>query len=196
MTPPPPDPVDEGPLTTAALRHGLRRWRTLHRVKQAHLAELLGVTQSTVSRWEGGILGFERHEARTVEAIVAARLTSGADGALRQLIAESARAIHLVCDISHRLLACSASRGATFGISPGELLGHSLWRYSTSELVAQENQLEARGWYDLAAPAPVEFETGDNSSNLVPIRPGLCRWTRMTLSDGTCARLVETLGSA
>lgn len=196
MTFPLPGSSDEGPQTAASLRQGLRRWRILHRVKQAHFAELLGVTQSTVSRWESGILSFERGEARRIEALVAARLTSSADTALRQLIEESARTIHLVCDVSHRLLACSASRASSFGIPSDELLGRSLWRFSTAELVAQEKQLEALGWHDLAVPAPVEFEAGDNGSDLVPIRPGLCRWTRMTLSDGTCVRLVETLGSA
>ncbi|WP_343517706.1 helix-turn-helix transcriptional regulator [Sphingomonas sp.] len=196
MTFPSPDSFNEGPLTAASLRHGLRRWRALHRVKQAHFAELLGVAQSTVSRWESGILSFERHEARRVEAVIAARLTSSADTALRQLIEESARTIHLVCDVSHRLLACSASRASSFGIPPGELLGRSLWRYSSAELVAQEMRLESLGWHDLAVPAPVEFEAGDNGSKLVPIRPGPCRWMRMTLSDGTWVRLVETLGSA
>lgn len=187
---------DEGPLTAASLRLGLRRWRTLNREKQAHFAELLGVTQSTVSRWESGILRFERREARRIEGIVAARLTTSADAALLQLIKESERTIHLICDVSHRLLACSASRASSFGTPVGELLGRSLWRFSTAKLMAQEKRLESLGWHDLAVPQPVEFETGDNGSDLVPIRPSRCRWTRMALSDGTCVRLVETLGSA
>lgn len=32
----------------------LRRWRVINRVKQAALAEELGVSQATVSRWESG----------------------------------------------------------------------------------------------------------------------------------------------
>lgn len=190
-----PHQSDGGPLIAASLRQGLRRWRTLHRVKQAHLAELLGVTQSTISRWESGTLHFEDREARRIEGIIAARLTSSADTALRQLIEESARTIHLVCDVSHRLLACSASRASSFGTPVSELLGRSLWRFSTMELIAQEKRLETLGWHDVAMPQPVEFETGNNRSDLVPIRPSRCRWTRMTLSDGTSGRLVETLGS-
>jgi hypothetical protein len=168
----------------------------LHRVKQAHAAELLGVQQSTISRWENAALGFERVEGRKVEALVAARLTSAGDSVLRQLIEESARAVHLVCDVSHRLLACSPCRAASFGVRHQDLHGQSLWRYSTEALVVQESRLEDLGWYDAKAPAPVEFETGNNGSSVVPIRPGICRWTRMALSDGTSVRLVETLASA
>jgi transcriptional regulator with XRE-family HTH domain len=188
--------MDQGPLLAGSLRHGLRRWRVLHRVKQAHAAEMLGVAQSTVSRWENGTLLFEAAEARKIEALVAARLTSSGDAALRQLIEESPRAIHLVCDVSHRLLGCSASRRASFGAPESALLGRSLWRYSTAELMAQEACLDTLGWHDLPVPPVVEFEAGDNGSQLVPIRPGTCRWTRLTLSGGTCVRLVETLGSA
>jgi hypothetical protein len=39
----------------------------------------------------------------------------------------------------------------------------------------------------------LEFGAGTNDSELVPIAQSLCRWTRLTLVDGTAARLVETL---
>lgn len=186
-------PGDAGPLDGAALRNALRRWRLLHRVKQAHAAERLGVAQSTISRWEDGTLAIDPAAARRIEALVAARLSDAADAALKRLIEESPRAIHLVCDASHRLLAFSPQRGASFGVAGAALLGRSLWRYSTPELMAAEAALAARGWHDALAPAPVEFDTGDNGATLVPIRPSRCRWTRMTLSDGAKARLVETL---
>jgi transcriptional regulator with XRE-family HTH domain len=185
--------ISEGPLAPPALCHALRRWRLLHRVKQDHAAELLGVSQSSVSRWESGRQTMEPAEARKVEALVAARLTSAADAALGVLIRESARAVHLVCDTSHRLLASSPSRAASFGVAESELTGRSLWRYSTSQLIAQEARLDSLDWYGALAPDPVEFDTGDNNSSVVPIRASRCRWTRMTLSDGTSIRMVETL---
>ncbi|QAY76464.1 helix-turn-helix transcriptional regulator [Sphingosinicella sp. BN140058] len=187
------DRNDEGPLAAPALQRALRRWRTLNRIKQAHAAELLGVAQSTISRWESGRQCFEPSEARKVQALVGTRFSSAADAVLARLIRESGRPIHLVCDTSHRLLACSRVRAAGFGVPDADLIGRSLWRYSTPELIAEEAHLASCGWYDSAAPAPVEFETGDNGVCHVPIRPGRCRWTRMALSDGMPARLVETL---
>jgi len=73
------------------------------------------------------------------------------------------------------------------------LLGTSLWRYASPEIVRMEAALDPLGWHDRAGPPSVEFATGTNASRVVPIRGSTCRWTRMTLSDGSAARLVETL---
>jgi hypothetical protein len=74
-----------------------------------------------------------------------------------------------------------------------ELLGLSLWRYATPQILSAESALDASGWRETHAPPALEFVTGNNDSLLVPIRQSLCRWTRIPLSDGTAARLVETL---
>jgi transcriptional regulator with XRE-family HTH domain len=176
-----------------ALGTALRRWRVLHRVKQAHAAELFGVAQSTISRWESGRQAMEREEQAKVEAVVGARLDAAADRVLATLIGESPRAVHLICDLTHRLLACSAPRAKQFRVPESDLIGRSLWRFATRELVAMEGTLADRGWYERLAPPPVEFDTGHNRSQIVPIRQSRCRWTRLLLSDGTPARLVETL---
>lgn len=186
-------PTDLGPLNGAALAAALRRWRVINRVKQAAAAERLGVAQSTVSRWEAGRQPIDPGEARRLLALVAARPDSAADAALAMLVRESRRAVHLVCDTSHRLLAFSPARAASFGVDAAGLIGRSLWRFSPPELIAVEAALPAAGWYDAPCPAPIEFETGCNRSRVVPIRPSRCRWTRMTLSDGSAVRLVETL---
>ena len=73
------------------------------------------------------------------------------------------------------------------------LLGTSLWRYATPEIARVEASLDALGWRDRAGPPSVEFGSGANASRVVPIRRSTCRWTRMILSDGSAARLVETL---
>lgn len=178
------------PLSLGA---ALRRWRLLHRVKQAHAAELFGVAQSTISRWESGSMEMEPAERARVERLLSARLDAAADGALARLVGESPRGVHLVCDLTHRLLACSPTRAAEFGIPLSGLLGRSLWRYATPEIVRMESALEELGWRNTLAPPSLEFGSGINDSEVVPIRRSICRWTRFTLSDGTAARLVETL---
>ncbi len=175
--------------------HGiaLRRWRLLHRVKQTHAAQMFGVTQSTISRWESGVQAMEPAAYKRLEQLLAARLDTAADQALARLVNESPRPVHLVCDLTHRLLACSASRAAQFSNPLGELLGQSLWRFATPEILKLEAALDDMGWRETEAPSALEFSTGSNDSCVVPIHPSLCRWTRIPLSDGTAARLVETL---
>ncbi len=104
--------------------------------------------------------------------------------------------MHLVCDLTHRPLASSSARAAEFSQPLSMLLGTSLWRYASPEIVRMEAALDTLGWHDRAGPPSVEFDTGANASQVVPIRGSRCRWTRMTLSDGSAARLVETLEDA
>lgn len=171
----------------------LRRWRLLHRVKQSHAAQLFNVTQSTISRWESGIQAMDPATHQQLEGLLAARLDTAADQALARLVRESSQAIHLVCDLTHRLLACSPSRAAQFSSPLVDLMGQSLWRFATQEIQLIEVTLEHTGWRETPAPPALEFITGSNDSSVVPIRPSLCRWTRISLSDGSAARLVETL---
>lgn len=181
------------PLHHAPLGPMLRRWRLLHRVKQSHAAGMFGVSQSTISRWEAGVQEAEPGQRAQIEALLRARLDSAADHALARLVASSSQPVHLVCDLTHRLLACSPARAAEFSVAHTELLGRSLWPFVTEAIATQEAKLDGLGWRDgIAAPA-LEFATGTNDSLLVPIRQSLCRWTRLTLSDGSTARLVETL---
>jgi transcriptional regulator with XRE-family HTH domain len=171
----------------------LRRWRILHRVKQAHAADLIGVAQSTISRWEAGSQEMEPQQRARVEVLVGARLTSSADMALARLVARTPGGAHLICDHSHRLLALSPTRRDEFGYAAEAMIGRSLWCFATEELARHEASLAPGGWYEVQAPPAVIVETGANGSDLVPIKPGHCCWTRFLLSDGAAVRLVETL---
>ncbi|MCF2133762.1 MULTISPECIES: helix-turn-helix transcriptional regulator [Burkholderiaceae] len=136
----------------AQLGSQLRRWRALHRIKQAHAAELFGVSQSTISRWEAGLQPMELAERRRVAHTLSARLDSAADHALARLVRGNPLPVHLICDLTHQLLACSAARAAQFSVPVSELLGRALWRYSTSQIAHQEAQLDTLGWRDAVAP--------------------------------------------
>jgi transcriptional regulator with XRE-family HTH domain len=177
------------------LGRSLRVWRVLRRMKQGHAAELLGVSQATVSRWESGRQAPTLAERDALRALMAARLDGAADHALARLVRGSSRESHLICDLTHRLLAASPARERRWKLSARELMGTSMWRFHTEAIARAEAALPALGWYG-EAPPEVEVLTGANESPEVPIRRGRCRWTRLRLSDGSYARLVETEAAA
>lgn len=175
-----------------ALGRSLRRWRALQRIKQAHAGELLGVSQATISRWESGQQAPDADEQQRLRTLMQARLDSAADHELARLVNQSTAAVHLVCDSTHRLLAMSAARERQCSLPRSALLGRSLWRYASAEIVAAEARLGALGWFEPDAPA-LEILTGANQHTEVAIEPSRCRWVRFQLADGSHVRLVETL---
>ena len=77
----------------------LRRWRRLRGVKQSHAAELLGVTQATLSRWERGRHRLPEAAERKLSQLLRAPLYSAGDAGLRRLVEGSALSVHLICDL-------------------------------------------------------------------------------------------------
>ncbi|MGL4289041.1 MAG: helix-turn-helix transcriptional regulator [Phreatobacter sp.] len=182
--------------STVATRFGpgLKMWRLLRRIKQGHAAELIGVSQATISRWEGGIHEPTGAQAARLAALMETRLDSAADRALAELITHSGREIHLICDSTHKLLAASPARERRWQATAAELAGTSLWRFASAEIIDAEQKLGTAGWFEPIAPA-IELATGPNASRIVPIRPGRVRWTRMRLADGSFARLVQAIAA-
>ena len=131
-------------LKPVRLGSALRRWRLLNRIKQTHAAELFGVAQSTISRWESGAQEMEPAERAQVERRLSARLDAAADRALARLVDAGPSPMHLVCDLSHALLACSPSRAAEFGVPLSGLMGRSLWRYATRKSSAWRRRWKPR----------------------------------------------------
>lgn len=174
------------------LGRSLRLWRSLRRLKQGAVAAELGVSQTTVSRWEAGTAAPSFDEQQTLRRLMAARLDSAADFELGRLVERAPVAIHLICDLSHRLLAMSSARERDCRLPRAELIGRALWCYATPEIVAQEGRLDALGWFE-PAPAAVEFDTGAAVEQDMPILPSRMRWVRLQLSDGSFVRLTETL---
>ena len=120
------------------------------------------------------------------------RSNSAADAGLRRLVESSALRVHLICDLSHRLLAASPARFAEWTADAAELRGVSLWAFATDEIRSAEGRLGELGWYDDGA-TQMSFWTGANDSPVVSIDPGILLWERLQLSDGTLARLVTSL---
>ncbi len=178
-----------------ALGRSLRTWRALRRIKQLHAAQLLGVSQATVSRWANGQTAPALDEAERLRCLMAARLDSDADRVLARLVRQSALPVHLICDLTHRLLAASPAREAQFKVPSTPLIGTSLWRYASDDIAAAEARLADQGWYGPTPPA-IEFHTGTRDSADLVIHACQMRWERFQLSDGSFVRRVESLQSA
>jgi transcriptional regulator with XRE-family HTH domain len=176
----------------AQIGRALKMWRALRCVKQAHAAELFGVSQTTISRWESGAQCVEEDRRAEIMRVLEARLDSAADRQLAMLVARSNAAVHLVCDLTHRLLALSRRRERDCKVAATALMGASLWPHASESIVALERDLPGLGWLEPAPPV-VEGATGANASDMLVIRPGRFRYTRFQLSSGGHARLVETI---
>jgi transcriptional regulator with XRE-family HTH domain len=180
------------PRSGRAIGRSLRIWRQLHRIKQSHAAEIIGVSQATISRIEAGEHIPTGRELARIRQLVAARLTDSGDKALAGLVTNSSQAVHLVCDDSHRLLAISSGRRRQVRGDADELLGRSLWSCASPEIVRLEAELEDLGWFE-PAPPPVIRRTSAHHGPMLDIVESRFRATRLRLSDGSYARLVETL---
>ena len=85
----------------------------------------------------------------------------------------------------------SPPRFAEWTSDAATLHGLSLWPFATSEIQQAERRLGELGWYD-EGTAELRFWTSDNHDPMVRIVPGILVWERLTLSNGTLARLVTT----
>ncbi len=74
----------------------VRRARLLRHMKQSHLAELMGVDQATVSRWERGTLALSDGRWSAVLQLLTGPSDSSYDAALKRLVQSSAHKVHLV----------------------------------------------------------------------------------------------------
>lgn len=165
----------------------LRMLRRAHRVKQAALAEMLGVKQSTVSRWEADIQLPAPEIQRRAFSILTSQSTN--DSALRRLVEHSNDATHLIDDASHVCLAFSQKRGREWRHDPAVLLGRSLWNFATEEIQLAETLMANGGWWDQHLPAPVTLRSSASTDPQMAIRKGTLIYERLYLSDGSPVRL-------
>lgn len=170
----------------------LKRLRLLRGLKQSHFAELMGVHQATVSRWERGEWPLSKAQQAAAHRLLAAARDPRQDAALRRLVESSSRKVHLVCDRTHRLLAASPARQAEWRADAAEFIGRSLIGYASEEILAAEARLDGLGWHE-GALAALEIDTGATTDPVIPILRGRVLWERIALADGSAGRLVTTI---
>jgi transcriptional regulator with XRE-family HTH domain len=171
----------------------LRRFRRLNVVKQCAIAEMLGVSQGCVSRWESGAHKPDAAQRRRIIQLISASAGNEHDAALKRLVECSQRPVHLICDATHQLLAASPSRAGSWRIDVSELIGRSLWPFASPEIVAAEAGLFESGWFERPYQN-LELRTESNGRSDVPVPPSRVLWETLPLADGRVGRLTTTIG--
>lgn len=174
----------------ASIGPSLRRWRVLNRVKQDALAHDLGVSQSRISRWESGLTEPRGSDLARILSLLRAHPVSASDRALLHLVSSSREPVHLVCDLTHRLLAVSPARARDWHKPIADLMFRPLWRYASEGIREAEKNLEENGWYEPLGP-DICFETEHAHFPEMTIPKSRIRISRLPLSDGSYARLVR-----
>lgn len=184
-------------VLNSALGPSLRRWRVLNRVKQDALAADLGVSQSWISRWESGRVLPDGQQLVRITQLLRARPETAADRALLDLVTRSAIPVHLVCDLTHRLLSMSSAREREWRAPVSEFLNRPLWRFASEGIRAAENTLADKGWFEPNS-SDILYRTEHVDYPEMTIPESMIRISRLPLSDGSFARLVreETLRAA
>ena len=171
----------------------LRRARALRRWKQQAVADLAGVAQTTVSRWEAGAIEPSPEQLRRLGPILTPVADLARDGGLKRLVVTSPLAVHLICDLTHRLLAASPAREAEWLVPAEDLHGEPLFPFATDEIREAESRLDDIGWFADATTSAVLWVRGRERASTIRMATGYCVWERLTLNDGSPVRLVTTL---
>jgi len=173
---------------TARFGDKLRQWRRMAEIKQQRLADILGVTQATVSRWEKGVQQPAPLQYRLLHDMMTRNRNIRLDHAIKRLVTQSRQRVHLIEDRSHRLLCSSLPRQREWQRDDNELLGQSLWRFATREIAAAEKNLHQMGWHDDQADH-VLFANSARDGEPMRIIDQYILWERFYLADGRAVRL-------
>ena len=168
------------------------RLRRLRGLKQQAIADLAGVCQTTVSRWESGLVVPQASLGERVLRMLECGSGLSADSGLRRLVETASAAVHLVTDTDHLLLAASAAREREWGRSLADLRDVSLWRFASPSIERAERRLEDSGWWRGPQHSPVIVEL-DEADTDVRIAAGRMLWERLELGDGTPVQLCSML---
>ncbi|WP_259782886.1 helix-turn-helix domain-containing protein [Aestuariispira ectoiniformans] len=171
----------------------LKRWRRAQDIKQDYLAETLGVTQASVSRWERGQQIPAPHLLRIIQSMMAGnQRRTRLDAALKRLVMRSRDCVHLIEDQSHNLLISSAAREAEWQRPQSDLLGVTLWQFATEEIARAEESLDNLGWWDGQIDC-LAFPVQGREGPPLRVAPQHVLWERLRLEDGSHVRLTTSI---
>jgi transcriptional regulator with XRE-family HTH domain len=169
--------------------------RTVRGIKQTHLAQIIQVSQSTVSKWESGTAMPNANQYSQIVELLGAQPGAIADTWLARLIETSHERIHAICDITHRLLVASPARYQEWGSDRSEMFRRPLLDDAPDDIVEAERRLVQRS---LSSPLdePLLVRTAGQPAGghrRYCVKAGLLLWERLQLADGTWVRLVTNI---
>jgi len=170
----------------------LRRLRRVREIKQGHFADLIGVSQGTVSKWE---TGEARPSSKQIERIIQIFTQEPAvtkDAWLRRLVMHSDRQVHVMTDASHQLLAASQPRINEWQRDYVDVASLPLSASLPDDIAAAETWLLEHD-HPTVCLTPLVVAIDGRKGGPFDIDPGLLLWERLLLSDGTWVRLVTNI---
>ncbi|MCW0983802.1 helix-turn-helix domain-containing protein [Agrobacterium sp. BT-220-3] len=170
----------------------LRHIRKMRNMKQSHLAELAGVDQATISRWERRKSLLPEDTKTRLHTIFYRFVTLPEDDAIKRLVTTSSLKVHLICDQTHCLLSASGRRLDEWKTSLPDVIGKSMLPYASQEILDAELALKKSGWTDQLGARTI-ISTGPNNHPIIHIPQSRAIWERILLSNGMIGRLVTTL---
>ncbi len=173
----------------------LRHIRKMRNMKQSHLAELAGVDQATISRWERGNSLLPEEIKTRFHGIFYRFDTFSQDDAINRLVTTSSLKVHLICDLTHCLISASARRLDEWKAPLPDIIGKSMLPFASRDLLDAEHALKVSGWKNHLGTRTI-VTTGPNNHPTIRIPQSRVIWERVLLSNGMVGRLVTTLGDA
>ncbi|WP_373414847.1 helix-turn-helix domain-containing protein [Ensifer aridi] len=171
----------------------LRRLRRVREIKQGHFAQLLGVSQGTISKWE---TGEARPSSKQIERITQFFTNAPAparDAWLSRLVKYSDRQVHVMTDADHRLLAASQPRIKEWHRDYIDVASLPLSESLPDDIAAAERWLVEHD-HPTVWLTPLVVAVEGRKGGPYDIDPGLLLWERFPLSDGTWVRLITNIG--
>lgn len=169
----------------AAWGQVVRDFRRLHAIKQTALAEMLGVDQATISRWERGQQTPESRARLELRALV--HDLQASESRLKSMV-KNAATQSLLAKRDGIILVGSASYCAAHRVPQDEIVGRSHAPMFNEEAVRLNNIVNERGFFDgdLASVTLVaRCNTLSRHRLNVPVR---VVWTPVRIGDGEIVR--------
>ncbi len=160
-------------------------------MKQAALAELVGVDQATVSRWESGRqipdLGMQR---RLRDVMRRAELR---EEMLQTHCINTSVGYTVLCDENRIILAASPSFCGIHGMAPADIVGMSSMPVFTAELEQMLETAVEHGFFEGEVASVTVVSRFHALTGQPRDMAGIVSWTPVPLTDGRILRRVDRI---